>query len=218
MSGDIKIMLVEDHSGYRTMLVRALKNSIGIDSISEFSTADIALRTLEQMGPQEIPDLLLLDLNLPGISGLESIQWFKKYASNLKIIVLTQSSVEEDILTALSLGASGYLLKSATVAQISDAIQSVMNGGASIDPNMANYILKYVKQHSQKKPTLKKALSERELQVLTLLAQGKVRKEISIKLDITVNTVAYHLDHIYEKLEVLNAPAAVAKGIRSGLL
>lgn len=218
MSDKTNIMLVEDHVGYRTMLIRALKSSIEIDRIHEFSTAEVALRKLDQMGSEETPDILLLDLNLPGMTGIESISWFNKYSEKLKIIILTQSMVEEDILSAMAAGASGYLLKSSTVAQISEAIQSVLDGGASIDPKMAKFILKQIEQNSSKKSTLKKALSERELEILNLLAQGKVRKEISQELDITINTVAYHVDHIYEKLEVVNAPAAVAKGFRSGLL
>tara|TARA_B110000483_G_scaffold200734_1_gene241285 strand:+ start:255 stop:605 length:351 start_codon:yes stop_codon:yes gene_type:complete len=116
------------------------------------------------------------------------------------------------------LGGSGYLLKSSTIAQITDAIQSVLAGGATIDPQMANFILKQVAKNSAQKRTLKKDLSDRELEVLKLLAQGKVRKEISTELEITINTVACHVDHIYEKLEVVNAPAAVAEGFRSGIL
>lgn len=218
MSAPINIMLVEDHVGYRSMLIRALKTTTKTNRIHEYSTSEVALRMLEKMNAQEAPQIVLLDLNLPGMSGLESIQWFKKFSSTLKIIVLTQSTVEEDILTAISHGASGYLLKSATVSQIVDAIQSVRDGGASLDPKMAKYILKQIKQRTREKTVINKSLSERELQILTLLAQGKVRKEISEELSISVNTVAYHVDHIYEKLEVVNAPAAVAKGFRSGLL
>ena len=218
MSKPIDIMIVEDHTGYRTMLIRALKKAANIGCIKEFGTAEIALRDLEQSTPQNAPDILLLDLNLPGMSGIEALPWFKKYSEKLKIIILTQSTIEEDILSAISSGASGYLLKTALVAHITDAIQSVMNGGATIDPRMAQYILKQFNQKNYKKPTLKKSLSERELQVLTLLAQGKVRKEICKDLNISISTVAYHVDHIFEKLDVVNAPAAVAKGYRSGLL
>ncbi len=218
MSDPINIMLVEDHLGYRSMLIRALKQAAKIKSISDFSTAEVALRALEKMKPEHAPDLLLLDLNLPGMSGLESLPWFKKYAPKLKVIILTQSTVEEDIFQAMSSGASGYLLKSATISQITEAIQSVQSGGASIDPKIAKYILKHLNQHISKKVTLRKPLSDRELQILTLLAEGKARKEISNELTISLNTVAYHVDHIFEKLNVENTPAAVAQGFRSGLL
>lgn len=218
MSDAINFMVVEDHKGYRTMLIRALKTTTSIGRVEEFSTAEVALRKLEKMHPSEMPDLLLLDLNLPGMSGLESIQWFKKYSGNLKIVILTQSSNEEDIIQAISLGASGYLLKSSTVDQIAEAIHSVVGGGAYLDPMVAKYILKQVSQKPTKKNHLKKPLSERETEILHLLAQGKVRKEISQELNITVNTVAYHVDHIYQKLNVLNAPAAVNVAYQEGIL
>lgn len=218
MSRKINVMLVEDHIGYRTILIRALKRDTEIAHISEFSTAEIAMRTLEKMSPQEKPDVLMLDLNLPGMSGLDSIRWFKEYSSELKIIILTQSSDEEDILEAISHGASGYLLKSATVTQIAEAIQSVMNGGASLDPKVAKFLLKQVGRRTSKKNPLGKQLSERELQILTLLAEGKARKEISDQLEISVNTVAYHVVHIYDKLGVLNAPAAVDAAYKKGIL
>jgi len=218
MSDSINIMLVEDHVGYRTMLIRALKSATKIDRIHEYSTAEVALRELESMSIKETPHILLLDLNLPGMSGLESIEWFTKYSSKLKIIILTQSTVEDDILTAISYGASGYLLKSATVDQISDSIKAVIDGGASIDPKMAKYILRQIEQPPAKKPKLNKALSERELEILTLIAQGKMRKAISDHLNISVHTVAYHVDHIYEKLNVVNAPAAINAAYRKGVL
>ena len=218
MSNKINVMLVEDHIGYRTILIRALGCAPEIEHISQFSTAEIAMRTLESMRPQEKPDILLLDLNLPGMSGLESIRWFKEYSPKLKIVILTQSSNEEDILEAISQGASGYLLKSSTVAQITEAIQSVMNGGASLDPKVAKFILRKVNQASPKRSPLNKELSERELEILTLLAQGSARKEISEQLKITVNTVSYHVVHIYEKLNVVNAPAAVSVAYKKGIL
>ncbi len=218
MTDKINIMVVEDHKGYRTMLIRALKSVTDIADLSEFSTAEVALRKLEHMNASETPDLLLLDLNLPGMCGLDAIPWFKKYSEKLKIIILTQSSVEEDILQAISHGANGYLLKSATMDQIAEAIHSVMDGGASIDPKVAKYLLKQVTQASVKKSSLKRKLSDREMEILTLLAEGKVRKEISVELNITVNTVAYHVDHIYQKLDVMNAPAAVGAAYKKGIL
>ena len=101
---------------------------------------------------------------------------------------------------------------------IFEAIRSVMDGGASLDPKVAKYILRQVNQKHLKKTPLKKPLSDRETEILTLLAEGKVRKEISQDLNITVNTVAYHVDHIYQKLNVLNAPAAVNVAYKKGIL
>ena len=217
MPKTIKVLLVEDHAGYREVITRTLNSSPQFDLLHQFGTAEIALREIQKLPENQIPDIILLDLNLPGISGLEAIPWFKQYSPDSKVIIITQSDKEADVLTAISHGASGYLLKSATALQIKEAIQVVSEGGASLYPSVAKFILDRLK----KQPTeagLERNLSGRELEILNLLGEGMVKKEIAHKLDIGVSTVAYHIKHIYEKLEVKNAPAAVAKGYRKGLL
>ncbi len=216
MKDKINIMLVEDHPAYREVIDRAIKRDSSFDLISQFGTAEIALRSVQEAVANEIPDIILLDLNLPGMSGLESIPWFKKYIPKTEILVLTQSDKEADIHAAISDGASGYLLKSATISQIKEAIQTVVDGGASLDPNVARYILDKMKAIPLFEKPLR-GLSERELEILTLLSGGYVKKEIADKLDIGVTTVAYHVKHIYEKLNVQNAPAAVHKAHCLGL-
>lgn len=210
-------MLVEDHAGYREVITRALANAKQIELISQFGTAEFALRELMDCAPNQTPDIVLLDLNLPGTSGLEAIPWFRKYTPEAKIIIITQSDKEADVLSAISLGASGYLLKSSTANQIKDSIQIVHEGGASLDPRVAKYIINILQKH---KPadTSDKLLSNRELEILILIGDGKVKKEIADQLDIGVSTVAYHIKNIYEKLEVTNAPAAVSKGFKRGLI
>lgn len=217
MKPAILVMLVEDHEGYREVIARALRRNPAFNLLSHFGTAEIALRAVQNNQPHSRPDVILLDLNLPGMSGLEAISWFKKYTPDSKIIILTQSHTESDILSAISRGASGYLIKSSTVRQIEEGIRTVIDGGASIDPKVAKFLLRNLRNTE---PTFQpdKSLSERELEILGLLAEGLLKKEISDRLAISVTTVAYHVKHVYEKLEVVNAPAAVAKGFQSGIL
>jgi len=151
------------------------------------------------------------------MSGLEAIPWIKDYSPQTEIIVLTQSDKESDVLNAIAQGASGYLLKSATVNQIKEAIRTVMNGGASLDPSVARFILDSMKSRPVKEKP-EKALSDRELEILTLLAEGYVKKMIADQLEISVTTVAYHVKHIYEKLNVMNAPAAINQAHLMGIL
>ncbi len=217
MKKTINIMLVEDHPGYREVIERAIKRDPNLYLSSQYGTAEIALRSVQDANASTNLDIILLDLNLPGMSGLEAIPWFKKYIPKCEILVLTQSDKEEDILAAITAGASGYLLKSATIKRIKESIETVVDGGASLDPNVALYILKKLKAA----PTIdkpQKALSERELEILLLLGEGLVKKEIASKLEIGATTVAYHVRHIYEKLNVVNAPAAVAKAYQAGIL
>lgn len=216
MKDRIKVMLVEDHAGYREVIARALKSEEQIELISQFGTAEIALRSLQDMSTRNEPDLVLLDLNLPGLSGLEALPFLKQAIPGAETIILTQSDKEADILKAISLGAKGYLLKSSTANQIRDGIKTVMNGGASLDPRVARFILETLGAYPQKS-ALEKELSERELEVLSLLAEGLVKKEIAAKLGIGVATVVDHVRHIYEKLDVQNAPSAIHRAHRLGL-
>ena len=217
MNNPVRIMLVEDQAAYREVISLALKREASVELTSQFGTAEFALRALQHPKKQVAPDLILLDLNLPGMSGLEAIPWIKEYAPDTKIIILTQSDAEADVLQAIQAGASGYLLKSASPAQITDSIQTVMDGGAPLDAGVASFILDTL-QSKLPKTQPKAALSERELEILSLLANGHVKKEIATQLGISPYTVVYHVKHIYEKLEAVNAPAAISKAYQHGIL
>lgn len=210
-------MLVEDNLAYREVIHLALKRDPEMELNASFGTAEIALRSIQEKGYNSAPDIILLDLCLPGMSGLDALPWLKKYLPAAKIIVITQSQAEDDVMKAISIGASGYLLKSSSIDQIKDCIRSVADGGSSLDPAVTGLVLDSLRDQSPEE-TLEKPLSERELEVLNLLAEGFLKKDISERLEISYSTVDMHVRHIYEKLEVNNAPAAVNRAFRAGLL
>jgi DNA-binding NarL/FixJ family response regulator len=212
----IKLMLVEDHPEYRETIAMALEKESDIELTCQFGTAEAALRSLQNMKTRKVPDLILLDLNLPGMTGIEAIPFLAKSIPDTEIVVLTQSNHEADVLAAIQAGAKGYLLKNSSRHQIFDCIRTVIAGGALIDPTVATYILNSVKAGPQKTEQ-KNSLSERETEILVLLGEGLVQKQIAAHLGISLNTVGSHLRHIYEKLEVQNAPAAIHRAHRLGL-
>lgn len=215
MSDVITVMVVEDNAEYRAVVNLALDDEQDIELIAEFGTSEIALRELLDSRLAK-PNVILLDLRLPGMSGLEALPYFKQYAPGAKIIVLTQSDREGDVLQAIIQGASGYLLKSASVKDILGGIRTVVNGGASLDSGVAQFLLRNLR-HRLPKGEVKIELSGRELEILELLSQGFVKKQIADRLRIGYSTVDTHVGHIYQKLQVKNAPAAVDKAYRVGI-
>jgi len=215
-SKTIKVMLVEDNPEYRAVVELAMADEKDIELVSQFGTSEIAIRSLPEADEKGIPDLILLDIRLPGANGLDAILEFRQIAPNAKIVILTQSSQEEDILRAISLGASGYLLKSTTLHELIDSIRTVASGGASLDSGVAKFILHTLRsiQTGGREDDSSSLLTDRELQILSLLAEGLLKKEIATKLSISYTTVDTHVGRIYQKLEVNNAPSAVNRAHR----
>jgi DNA-binding NarL/FixJ family response regulator len=180
-----------------------------------FGTTEIALRTLKDTAEPERPDVVLLDLRLPGMSGLDAIPLFHATSPRTRIIVLSQSDTPEDIMQAISAGVSGYLLKGARLAEITESIRTVSQGGGSLDKTIAQFILAKM---TAKKPNNVNDLTERENEILVLLGKGCVKKEIATQLGIGYSTVDTHVSHIYKKLGVSNAPAAVSQAYQKGIL
>ena len=216
MSKNVRVMLIEDNIEYREVVGLALEQQPSVELTSQFGTAEIALRTLKNSSPNQQPDLILLDLRLPGMHGLDALTQCRKTAPNTKVIILTQSDREQDVLRAIALGASGYLLKSATLDEIKDGIETVMSGGAPLDRGVAKFILDSLQTRLSVEEG-QSLLSERELEIIQLLAEGLVKKEIASRLNIGYSTVDTHVAHIYEKLDVTNAPSAVDRAHRLGL-
>ncbi|MDG1358622.1 MAG: response regulator transcription factor [Akkermansiaceae bacterium] len=213
----IKIILIEDNPEYRRAISMTMERSKGYELVGKFGSAEQALAELQRPDAVNDIDIILLDLGLPKMQGLESMSWIEQYAPHAKIVVLTQSDKRADVIEAIQLGASGYLLKSASMQEIRDAISTVVQGGAILDPSIAKYLLDQI-QNSGSCSLSGSQLSARELEVLEHISRGLLRKEIARALTITENTVVTHIRHIYDKLSVSNAPAAVRKAYESGIL
>jgi len=216
MKHKIRILLIEDHPEYREVIELAVNKEPDMELFAQFGSAEAALHRLQERPCRVEPDIILLDLHLPGMSGLEALPLLGQASPSAKIIILTQSDRESDVLRAITLGAAGYLLKAASRRAIIDGIRMVMAGGASLDAGVARFILKTLQAHLPKKST-EHQLSKREMEILTLLAEGLMQKEIALKLNISNTTVVTHINHIYLKLNVTNAPAAINKAHLSGL-
>jgi len=216
MTDTIRITLIEDNRDYRDIISLILGAESDIELLSQFGTAEAALRELKAIPAGTTPDLILLDLRLPGMGGLEALPHFREALPKTPIIVLTQSDHEVDVLAAISLGAAGYLLKSSTLEKLTEGVRTVMSSGAALDANIAGFILK--KLQSQLAPQeINTVLTPREFEILTLLSNGLVKKEIADQLNISFATVDTHIRHIYEKLDVQNAHSAVRKAFNLGL-
>jgi len=216
MKKAIRVMLIEDNLEYRDIIALTLEAEDDIELISQFGTSEAALIQLKAMPVRKIPDLILLDLRLPGMDGLESLPHFRKVHPDVPIIVLTQSDRETDVLRAIALGAAGYLLKSSTLDQLTEGIRTVLAGGAAIDGAIARFILNTLQTKLPQKE-VDRILTSRELEILTLLGEGLVKKIIADQLNISFATVDSHIRHIYEKLNVNNAPSAVREAYRRGI-
>ena len=213
----LRVVLIEDHPQYRETVELALGRTTDIHLIDSFGTAERALEALRDHAAWNPPDVILLDLQLPGMNGLEAIVPLKQILPTTKILVLTQSDRETDVLAAIARGASGYLLKSATVREILDSLRQGAEGGSPLDARIAGYILDTLRTKLPRQQ-MEDLLTAREVEVLGLLAEGLAKKEIAEKLGISPTTVVTHVTHIYEKLNVQNAPAAVAKAFGAGIL
>lgn len=201
----IKVGIVEDNRDLRASLQGLIGGARGCSLVGAFGTAEEALAAL----PAQTPDVVLMDVHLPRRSGIECTRRLKDVAPGTQVLILTVYEDNETIVEALKAGASGYLLKRASQAEILSAIREVHDGGAPMSSQVARKVVATFRQAAPATP--EEGLSERELEVLGLMARGYSEKEIADKLHVSVNTLKTHRKHIYQKLHVRSRAEMLVK-------
>jgi DNA-binding NarL/FixJ family response regulator len=193
----------------RDTLARLIAREDGFECVSNYPTAEAALEGL----PKDKPDVVLMDINLPGMNGVECVRRLKQSQPDMQVVMLTAYEDTENIFNALAAGASGYLLKRAPRAELLEAIREVCRGGSPMTPHIARKVVQsFQKPVASSQPV--ENLSEREQEVLDCLSQGFLYKEIAEKLGISYETVHTYIRRIYEKLQVRTRTEAVAKFLK----
>jgi DNA-binding NarL/FixJ family response regulator len=202
----IKVALVEDNAGVRESFVLALNGSPNLCCVGAYASGEDALRAI----PTAHPDVVLMDIHLPGISGITCVARLRAILSDLPILMLTRFEESDTIFQALRAGASGYLVKNIPPTEMVQAIEQVHAGGAPMSMQIARKVIRHF--HAiPKPPDGIENLTAKEQEVLQLLAKGRLQKNIADTLGISVNTLRSHLRSIYEKLHVHSRTEATLK-------
>jgi len=204
------ISIVEDNEQLRGTLARVLDRAEGFKCISAYGSAEEAIKSL----PGDRPNVVLMDINLPGMNGVECVRQLKQILPETQVIMLTAYEDTENIFNSLAAGASGYLLKRSKSAEILEAIHDVLAGGSPMSTHIARKVVQSFQKPAPAPVPADEELSPREQEVLNHLAQGLMYKEISDKLGISFETVRTYIRRIYEKLHVRTRTEAVAKVLR----
>jgi DNA-binding NarL/FixJ family response regulator len=220
----IRVLMVEDQTNILRNQLKLLASSAEIEIVGTALSGEAALEEIAKLKP----DVLLLDLGLPRMSGIEVTRTIKQQHPEIEILIFTIFDEEDKVLEAVQAGASGYLLKGATTDKIIEAIKEVKAGGTVIQPNLARRLLRHFRvgvgstaedsaPPAPAEPQLR-PLSDREREILQLIAKGISNNEAAKLLNLSKATIRTHLEHIYRKLEVTNRVEAVTEGIRKGLI
>jgi DNA-binding NarL/FixJ family response regulator len=211
----LRVMLVDDHDLFRTGL-RNLLEEQGVHIVAEASDGNIALERVRELAP----DVVVMDLNMPGMNGIEATREITRLAPLTRVLVLTISDQDGDVMDAILAGACGYLMKDSSIQDLMQGIRAAAVGESLISPHIASKVLQRIRAASvevgagEPRPEL----SDRETEVLRLIANGKDNAEIAQELHISPKTVKNHISNILMKLQIENRIQAAVYAVRSGLV
>ena len=211
-----RVLLVDDHDLFRTGL-RNLLEEQGVQVVGEADNGTDALRMVREVAP----DVVVMDLNMPGISGVEATRQISMFAPLTRVLVLTISDQDSDVMEAVMAGACGYLLKDAAIGDLLRGIQSAAVGESLVSPTIASKVLQRMRASSASQhdaDLIQSELSDREIQVLKLIANGKDNAMIAADLHISPKTVKNHISNILMKLQIQNRIQAAVYAVRSGIV
>ncbi len=213
----IRVLLVDDHTIVRQGLRALLESQEGIEVVGEAEDGRHAFEKAEQL----IPDIVVLDITMPNLNGIEATRQIKKLNSEIKVIVLTVHDSEEYVHQILQAGASGYLLKESAVSDLVSAINAVTKGDIFLSPTISKVVVKDYIKHTEGESKVFDSLdilTGREREVLQLIAEGHTNREVARLLELSVKTVDVHRAHIKEKLHIRDTAGLIKYSIRKGLI
>jgi len=212
----LRVLIVDDHDLFRTGL-RNLLEEQGLQVIGEAAAGNEAVRSVRELAP----DVVVMDLNMPGMTGVEATRQITAIAPLTRVLVLTISDQDSDVLDAILAGACGYLLKDSSIQDLMTGIRAASIGESLISPNIASKVLQRVRSTSSVPAiaaTIRAELSDREIEVLKLIANGKDNAMIAAELHISPKTVKNHISNILMKLQMENRIQAAVYAVRSGIV
>ena len=212
---EIRVLLADDHTIVRKGLRALLEDEADIEVIGEAEDGREAIRMVQQL----LPDVVLMDLSMPGLSGLEATRQIKKRFPEVKVLILTRHANEEYVFQILRAGASGYVVKKAAPTELVLAIQSVYRGDSFLSPAISRPVIEeYIRKAEAMVENSYDRLTDREREVLQLIAEGHSSREIAELLHITERTVRTHRGHVMDKLDIHNIAELAQYAIRKGVI
>jgi DNA-binding NarL/FixJ family response regulator len=212
----VRVLIVDDHDLFRTGL-RNLLEEQGVDVVGEAAGGGEAIRIVRELAP----DVVVMDLNMPQMNGVEATRQIVSTAPLTRVVVLTISDEDSDVIDAILAGACGYLLKDASIHELMRGIEAASVGEALISPAIASKVLRRIRSSTTQpeiEKTIRAELSEREIEVLKLIANGKDNAQIAAELHISPKTVKNHISNILMKLQIDNRIQAAVYAVRSGIV